>query len=165
MASSYDRWTISDFVRHYYRGQGRPVTLLEIGHLREIAEHYAFAEGVEGAFRRLADQIADKARSSGPGAFTYDFGDAYDFGSVAFPHGGSEVSGIFVGLADDRGEMLGIRGDIIFTFSDVFADPLDAGVEAGGTPYRVIGDWTASFAADVLKDRRLSTYFDPKKPL
>jgi SPP1 gp7 family putative phage head morphogenesis protein len=44
LASSYDRWTDRDFVYHYYFGEGRPVTLLEIGHLREIAEHEARSE-------------------------------------------------------------------------------------------------------------------------
>ena len=164
LASSYDRWTIPDFTWHDYRGQGRSVTLLEIGHLREIAEHYAFEEGVEGAFRRLSDQIADEARSSGSGTFTYRFGDTYDFGSVAFPHGRGEVRGTFVGVADGRGEMLAIRGGIVFTFSDIFADPLDIGVEPGGKRYQVTGDWTTSFAAEVLKDRRRSAYFNPETP-
>lgn len=32
-----------DFVAHYYYGGGRSLTLDEIGHLREIAEHYAWS--------------------------------------------------------------------------------------------------------------------------
>jgi SPP1 gp7 family putative phage head morphogenesis protein len=52
-----------DFVAHYYFGGGRDLTLEEIGHLREIAEHYAYVTGDEGAFRRLSNQIADEARS------------------------------------------------------------------------------------------------------
>jgi SPP1 gp7 family putative phage head morphogenesis protein len=46
---------------------GHAVTLLEIGHLREIAEQYAHGDGAEGTFRRLADQIADEARASSAG--------------------------------------------------------------------------------------------------
>jgi len=74
LASSYDRWTKRDFIRHYYNGGGRAVTLLEIGNLREVAEQYAYGGGTERAFRRLADQIADAARASGVSALSYDFG-------------------------------------------------------------------------------------------
>ena len=58
-----------DFVAHYYYGGGRELTLSEIGHLSEIAEHYAYATGNEGAFRRLSNQISDEARRVGSGRF------------------------------------------------------------------------------------------------
>jgi hypothetical protein len=60
--------------------------------------------------------------------------------------------------------MLAIHGDIVFTISDIFADPLDIGVEPDGTRYEVTGDWTTSFAAAVLKDRRRSAYVNPEAP-
>ncbi len=47
LASSADRWTDQDFVWHFYNGKGQTVTLLEIGHLREIAEQYAYNDGAE----------------------------------------------------------------------------------------------------------------------
>ncbi|MEX5727786.1 hypothetical protein Ga0609869_001139 [Rhodovulum iodosum] len=134
------------------------MTLLEIGHLREIAEQYAYGDGAEGAFRRLADQIAHKARESGEGWLTYDFGDAYDFGDVAFSHGYGEVRGIFVGRVDDRGATLRITGETSSEFRDSFEDPLDIGIEAGGTPYPITGDWTARFSAAVIKDAGASQY-------
>ena len=158
LASSYDRWTNRDFVRHYYNGGGHAVTLLEIEHLREIAEKYAYGDGTEGAFRRLADQIADAARASGVGALSYDFGAPYDFGDVAFSHGDGVVRGIFVGRVDDRGAMLRITGETNFEFSDIFEDPLDVGIEAGGTPYPITGNWTARFSAEVTKDAGRSEY-------
>jgi hypothetical protein len=158
LASRHDRWTNRDFVRHYYYGGGRAVTLLEIGHLREIAEQYANGDGTEGAFRRLADQIADAARASGVGALSYDFGAPYDFGDVAFSHGDGVVRGNFVGRVDDRGTMLRITGETIFEFSDIFEDPLDIGIEAGGTPYPITGNWTARFSAEVTKDAARSEY-------
>ncbi|WP_116600310.1 hypothetical protein [Primorskyibacter marinus] len=142
LASSYDRWTNRDFVRHYYNGGGRAVTLLEIGHLREIAEQYAYGDETQGAFRRLADQIADAARASGAGSLRYDFGAPYDFGDVAFSHGA----------------MLRITGETTFEFSDSFEDPLDVGIEAGGTPYPITGDWTTRFSAEVIKDAGASQY-------
>lgn len=68
LASSYDRWTDRDFVRHYYFGAGRPVTLLEIGHLREIVEYYAYGVGGEGVLVRLSGQIASAARKKRAGS-------------------------------------------------------------------------------------------------
>ncbi len=158
LASSYGRWSNRDFVRHYYKGDGRPVTLLEIGHLREIAEQYAYDDGPAGAFRRLTDQIADEARGSGAGSLSYEFGAAYDFGDVAFSHGDGVVRGTFVGHVDDRGTMLRITGETTFEFSDVFEDPLDVGIEVGGTPYPIVGSWTARFSAEVFKDAFRSVY-------
>lgn len=158
LASSYDRWTNSDFVDHYYNGGGRAVTLLEIGHLREIAEQYAYGDGTEGAFRRLVDQIADEARASGAGALSYDFGAPYDFGDVAFSHGDGVVRGSFVGRVEGLGAMLRITGETTFEFSDIFEDPLDVGIEAGGRPYPITGNWTARFVAEVMKDAGRSEY-------
>jgi SPP1 gp7 family putative phage head morphogenesis protein len=164
LASSYDRWTDRDFVSHYYRGNGRATTLLEIGHLREIAEEYAFKTGTRGAFRRLSGQIASAARDQGPGAVVYDFDDSYDFRAVQFSHGGGTVRGIFVGVAEDSGDMLAIHGDSTFWFSDVFVDPLRIGVEPGGIPYPITGNWTASFSAEVFKDEGRSDFVDDGAP-
>lgn len=158
LASSYDRWIDLDFMWHYRNGSGRSVDLLEIGHLREIAEQYAYGDGVEGAFRRLADQIADEARGQGPGAIRYAFGNVYDFGPVAYSHGDGVVRGEIVGFVEYHGVMLRISGDSRFQFSDKFADPLGMGLEVDGTPYPVMGSWTASFSAEVLKDPARSNF-------
>ncbi len=125
LASSHERWEDSDFVWHFFTGGGRPVTLSEIGHLRDIAEVYAYETGTEGAFRRLSDQIAEKARNSSSGSVHVDFGRAYDFGDVAFSHGYSSVYGAFEGTVVQRGDMLSIEGESEFHFRDVFTDPLD----------------------------------------
>ncbi|MDR0809955.1 MAG: hypothetical protein LBE86_12660 [Gemmobacter sp.] len=66
------RYTDLDFVSHYYYG-GRKLALSEIGHLREIAEHYAYAAGGTGVFYRLAGQVADRARIARHGGFTHPF--------------------------------------------------------------------------------------------
>lgn len=158
LASSTDRWTDTDFVNHYYFGGGRSVNLLEIGHLREIAEQYAWNDGAQGAFRRLADQIADAARRAESGAFSYDFEAVYDFGSVEFSHGDGVVRGVFTGAVDSRGAILQIRGATGFEFSDRFEDPLGLGIETGGTPYAITGSWAATFSAEVFKDAGQSEY-------
>lgn len=146
------KWTNIDFVQHYYAGAGRPVDLLEIGHLDLIAEQYAYGDGKEGAFRRLADQIADVARQVVAGPVHYAFGAAYDFENVAFSHGDGVVRGEFTGIVEDRGNMLRISGASSFEFSDIFADPLDIGIEVGGTPYHITGNWRADFLAEVFKE-------------
>lgn len=158
LASSYDRWTNPDFVSHYRNGGGRAVDLLEIGHLREIAEQYAYADGAEGAFRRLADQIADAARNQRLGTLRYNFEGAYYFGNIAFSHGDGVVRGEFFGRVEDLGNILKILGEINFEFSDVFADPLDLGIEVGGQPYAVTGSWTADFSAEIFKTAEDSEY-------
>lgn len=160
LASSTDRWTDTDFVNHYYFGDGRSVDLLEIGHLREIAEQYAWNDGAQGAFRRLADQIADEARRTESGAFSYDFESFYDFGSVEFSHGDGVVGGVLIGTVESRGAILQIRGATEFEFSDRFEDPLGLRIEAGGTPYAITGSWAAAFSAEVFRDVGRSEYSD-----
>ncbi len=117
--------TPSDFVWQFYTGGGRTVTLEEIGHLREIAEHHAYGTGKEGAFRRLSDQIADAARESRSANVHNDFDNTYDFGGVAFSHGLSTIAGAFDGTAERRGDMISIAGETKFKFKDEFTDPID----------------------------------------
>jgi len=158
LASSSDRWTNWDFVQHYYTGGGRGVDLLEIGHLREIAEYYAYQSRTDGAFRRLADQIAAIARAQGAGAVQHPYEGTYKFKNVAFSHGDGTVSGAFNGKVTIQGDMFLISGDAYFDFIDVFADPLNIGVEPGGTPYPVTGHWTATLQAGILIDAAKSEY-------
>jgi SPP1 gp7 family putative phage head morphogenesis protein len=147
-----------DLVAHYYYGDGRTLTLAEIGLLQEIAEHYAFATGTEGAFRRLSDQIADKARSVPAGRLSYDFDYWYDFGDVEFSHGGGSVKGTFQGTVIHDSGILRISGESSFVFSDSFADPWDIGTELGGQPYNIAGTWTAGFSAEVFADSARSIF-------
>lgn len=159
LASSFSRWTDIDFVRHYYFGNGRSVDLLEIGHLREIAEQYAWEYGV---FRRLCNQIADAARRAQQGGFVYGFENVYNFGAVEFSHGDSSVGGEFTGSVLRSGEMLHISGVAKFEFSDIFEDPLDRGIEPGGSPYAITGSWSASFLGEVFANAERSDYASGK---
>jgi Phage Mu protein F like protein len=164
LSSAPYRWNDLDFIAHYYYGNGIPVTLWEMGHLREIAEYYAYSTLDNGAFRRLSDQIAEAARQGGVGDLTYDFSPSYDFDDVQFSHGGGSVSGVFSGTVTQRGAMYIIQGTTRFVFSDIFADPLGLGMEPGGTPFGVSGRWAASFLAEVLVNEEASSYFPPKQP-
>lgn len=117
-----NRWENNDFIWHFYFGEGQEVTLTEIGHLDEIIQQYAYMDGNEGVYRRLADQIADAARK---GALPYSFYFTYDFKAVEFSHGESTVSGVFDGSVRQSQKMLNIEGAAQFTFQDVFTDPAD----------------------------------------
>ena len=65
--SGADRWDNNDFIWHFYVGDGQEVTLDSIGHLPEIIEHYAYRDGTEGAYRRLAARLQKRhARADYP---------------------------------------------------------------------------------------------------
>jgi hypothetical protein len=168
------RWGNPDFVLWYYFGRGQAVDLMEIGHLNEIAQRYAYEVGTEGkkdgegAFRRLADQIATEARKTGYGAFIHPFEGSYDFRTVQFSHGGGTVVGEFHGFVSEKGDMLRISGEAWFRFEDTFTDPLDLGQFLKrpadlplALPYPVTGSWTARFIAEVRMAAAGSLYFDP----
>ncbi len=120
--STVEHWENRDFVWHFFVGAGREVTLSEIGHLQEIIAQYAYKDRAEGAFRRLADQLADRARA---GDLPYEFEAPYDFEDVAFSHGDATVRGQFVGTATASGDMVNIEGMARFGFEDRFTDPVD----------------------------------------
>lgn len=153
-----DRWTDPDFVLHYFFGNGETVDLADIGHLRDIVEQYSYKDGDEGALRRLSSQIAVEARMVRSGPLTYTFDFAYDFGSVAFSHGWGVVAGTFDGTVLESGSMLRIAGASKFTFKDKFEDPVGLGIEVGGDPYDIIGNWAATFAAEVFADPEESEF-------
>ncbi|MCE2748087.1 MAG: hypothetical protein LW715_04695 [Rhodobacter sp.] len=88
----------------------------------EIIEQYAYRDGAEGAYRRLADQIADAARL---GRLPYPFESTYQFEGVEFSHGRSTVQGQFDGTVTEIGDMLRIEGTASFSFLDRFTDPVD----------------------------------------
>lgn len=139
------------------------MTLDEIGHLREIVEQYAYHDGQEGAFRRPSGQVANKAREEGFGPIEYDSGRSYDLGRVS-SHGSGTISGLFLGWAEDCGDMLRISGESSFKCTDDFVDPVDLDIEVGGIPYHISAELTASFSVKMLKDRKRSIYFDPRRP-
>ncbi len=148
-------WGIGDFVAHYYFGGGSVRTLVNTGHLRQIAEYYAYHHG---AFRRLSDQIAEKARERGSGPFSDDFRHTYDFKPIC----------VRLRKRDSIWPVRGDRGgarrhaspsrEDLFQFFDRFADPTGHGIEPGGIPYDIVDNWITSFTAQVFKDPSKSQY-------
>src|SRR5690606_30907511 len=90
LSSTAQRWENWDFVVHYFFGEGKEVTLRQIGHLQEIAEYHAYGAGV---FHRLPGQIAQLVRDEGVGRFACTVENIYSFDAVEFSHGKSTVAG------------------------------------------------------------------------
>lgn len=114
------RWEDVHFVKHFYLGNGRGVTLDEIGHLNEVMQA---AEGI--MYERLKQQVADAAAKSESGRFEYAFQNRYDF-DVEFSYGESKLDGLYEGEVFWMGRGLrGYRGIAKISFSDAFVDPVD----------------------------------------
>lgn len=114
-----------DFVRHYYQGRGRGVTVRETGHLRSVVEQY-----LNAARRSLQDNIARMARENSNGQFSDYFVNTYNMETVVFSIGRTTVGGRFVGNSSEVSGLLAISGEFEFYLRDEFVDPLDVGVEA-----------------------------------
>jgi len=118
---SSDKWDTIDFLIHSYTGDGRGVSLEEIGNLQDIinvAKHKIFPN--------VNKQVIDEARKTGEGFFKYDFYNHYYFGDeAAYAHGSSKVSGIFSGNVTKLNGYLFISGTIEYKFEDVFTDPVN----------------------------------------
>lgn len=111
-------------MNHYYRGNGRGVTVRETGHLSAIISQY-MAE-VE---KRLKNQIARRARSERNGTFSETFYRPYDMTGVVFSIGDTVIGGTFMGNVKERHGVLTVEGSFDFYLRDEFADPADIGVE------------------------------------
>ncbi len=117
-------WSSEDFVRHYFKGNGRGVTVRETGHLSAIVSQY-MAE-VES---RLKNQIANEARKKRNGSFTYPFENVYGMTGVVFSVGDTVIGGEFSGAVKEEKGTLVFEGSFEFYLKDEFIDPLDIGVE------------------------------------
>jgi len=118
-------WASRDFVRHYYRGRGRGVTVRETGHLTSVVARY-----MQLAEERIKRQIVAKARAANDGPFSYDFKNSYDLETVVFSIGDTTIGGDLSGQVTNRDGVLSISGELVFYLRDEFADPLDIGIEA-----------------------------------
>lgn len=162
LSSSARRWGNSDFVKHYYSGNGNPIELREIGHLQEIAEHYAYAQG---AFSRLPGQIVRFAREHPRNRFQCLIENNYSFHFVQFSHGGGVVQVWVKGYSAMSSEMIAVEAELLSEFSDIFEDPL-VGDKLGlgkfnlpfAVPYRISGKWLGRLSAMAHADHAESRY-------
>ena len=149
------RWTPTDFVKHFYIGRGRAVTLGEMGHLQDFIDFV----GVY-VFARFADQLTLEAAVVRNGRIEKSFEDSYNFKPISYPHGGGSLKGVFRGKAETANGYHIITGLIQYVFRDEFTDPagvrewrLDSSdpelvspevltlTDLFGNKYKITGEW------------------------
>lgn len=176
---SAKKWTDIDFVKHFYIGRGRLVTLAEIGHQAGVTEFYFYKIYREGknSYTRVNEQIIEKARKIQSGSFVYDFGGSYPFGGYLKIFGGGSVNGIFNGSVTRQQNILSIQGEIDYRYTDTFtdprslrqrstgtSDPLAVGLprlfitDFGGVFYDIVGTWKTRFVGQANADEKESSY-------
>lgn len=117
-------WSSRDFVNHYYRGNGRGVTVRETGHLSAIVDEYMALVD-----KKLKDQVAREAREKRDGSFSNTFYNTYGMTGVVFSIGDTVIGGEFSGNVEEHHGVLTIEGSFDFYLRDEFADPADIGIE------------------------------------
>ncbi len=176
-----EKWTTSDFLRHFYFAHGRIVTLLECGHLSDVVDYYFYhiIRGGKNTYNRLNQQIIDAAREQGVGKLNYDFKNSYkEFGDYYWVFGGGTVKGEFNGSVYVEDEMMFVEGQIVFRYIDTFTDiasirqevingtsePLESNVvellltDFGGVFYDIVGTWQTTFRAEVKVNHGASNF-------
>lgn len=118
-------WDSLDFVRHYYEGRGRAVTVRETGNLGSVVARY-----MELAEYRLIRQIVTQARLNPDSEFEYVFENVYNMTGVVFSIGHTTVGGDFFGRATEGAGVIHISGALEFHLNDEFVKPLDIVGEA-----------------------------------
>lgn len=124
VSDSVTPWTSRDFVRHYFQGAGRSVTVRETGHLDRIVKRY-----MEYAEAGILNAIVSAARSNPVGRYSDYFENSYDMTGIVFSIGDTTVRGDFFGTCELDGENVITSGTIIFSLNDAFEDPLDVGID------------------------------------
>ncbi len=161
-----DTWGTLRMLEHYFRANGRPVTLEEIGQLNAVIRYTQYEvidEHGQSITDRVVGDFSDRIRQMKPGPFADDFSREYDFESLIFAHGESTVAGDVSGTFSKIGSFLIFTIVIDYKFKDVFFDPVDAQQLFGfefepGIPYPVTGSWRTRIEAVVREDREKSKY-------
>ncbi|MBO7485926.1 MAG: RHS repeat-associated core domain-containing protein [Spirochaetaceae bacterium] len=140
-----------DMYYMYRSGQGRDVTLSELGLLDTIQK------AVESGRRNTVDKIPIQQRffnqmKKGDGS---KFENSYQFVWDKFAIGNAKVSGVFNGTYKDNGNgTFHFKGSITYTFEDVFTDPYDlkdiipGNWNPDGEPYKITDKWTVNIDGD-----------------
>ena len=164
---SYKSWSTTDFIKHFYSGRGRTVSLNNMGLLNSVRrEASRLAIDRNGGFK---DQIRDEVRIVKTGRVRKDFKNSYSFGNIRRVMRGGTLTGGFRGNTKLRGSILSFSGDISVVYSDIFEDALSlvqirygssSSADAPdwlrrisnskGTPYKIIGVWQERFEEKIV---------------
>lgn len=157
------KWIWTDFVAYFYNGDGKTVSLSEIGLLSGVIDH-ARSE----IFPRVESQIENKARTIVNGEPFDSFARSYDFGDVSFSLGNSTLKGSITGRVLKEDKILIVDAQVEYLFFDQFTDPLsmrqnqtgtslsknaDAYTEVGGTSYDIVDRWLTKVTGTIETSR------------
>ena len=144
------------FVDHYYTGGGRTIDLANVGLLSAFQNSGSVTTAVGMFHLGLGGKAKEKASSLCDGC---DTGTKVDSFSASDTVGTNvtQVLGLFsIGnssffrkgncqiMANCDNKSFTYQCSSNFSIRDWFRDPLDIGVEVGGTPYRINADWTTN---------------------
>ena len=115
-SKSSSSWEKFDFIKHYFSGEGSPVTLREIGHFDNIIKEAQYV------FRKVEEQIIEKAKQNGEGDFEYKTKNSYDFRSIVYSVGGAVIKSTSQVTVKDNGGNLTVTANRKYDFSDVYTD-------------------------------------------
>ena len=158
-------WENSDFIKHFYTGNARKVTLVEAGHAVAVKE--LIDKIVVDRSGGLKDQIRDEARKIKTGPVKYTTRNTYDFKDILFAFGSSSVATTFVGTCTEEHGLYRLEGNIKINYIDDFTDVirliekvfgtshpknlpdwLKKLMNLGGDSYPIVGEWVEEFTDD-----------------
>lgn len=156
-------WDTFDFAYHFWKGNGRAVTLPEIGHLRGV-----IAISIQEIFPRVEAQVAERMKAIKSGSLTYRTSRDYDFGDAHWVLGDGVVNTFTVGEVKQNGNILSLEAEVTYSYSDEITDPGDFRevllgtsstkhpqfedyefTEFGGTAYPVTGGWKTKLTGSI----------------
>ena len=153
-------WDSMKMFSHYNKGNGRDLTLSEMGlstGVKElVVEDGAF--GREGSIQdRFIQDIAAGKGKNPDGSYTFE--NAYEFGDeMVWAMGGGMLKGTFKGdVIHNADGTVTLKGSIEYRYSDEFKDPYDTfdmvpgSFDAGGTPYAISETWTSDVSGTYPK--------------
>lgn len=154
VSDSGAEWPQEDFLKHYFNGKGKGVTLRQIGHLVKVVTAY-----MNEAEENLKGQVADEARKNIGQSFVYHFYNTYKMRDVVYSLGETTIGGGFFGTSILKNDLINIEGDFLFYQNDEFTDIFGVGIEPpGSTIYPITDIWGGTLRGQVIKDRSRSKY-------
>lgn len=147
-------WGNVEMCHHYFYGNGRRVTLSEMGLLDTVREIVKREDALDNAGSIWGRFIAEIAKGKKSFINSYSWGGEPD---LPWAMGSGVLSGEFIGVRAVKKDICHIQGVIHFRYSDIFEDPIDIGelmmrltkqgekiaVELPhGVPYRYDGIWS-----------------------
>lgn len=120
------KWTDEHFALYYLFGKGETVQLSTTGNLKDIIDYYAYKIGNSGIYKRVNQQILERALIKDNGDFIYNFRNSYDFEPLLYVIGDASVDGNFVGKIEKiEGNLWVVTGLVNYRFYDFFSDPFE----------------------------------------